>query len=92
MKVILRFDYYSKMIYIPDGYIKDLNEMYMNFFDWLSEQSECYISKNGAWGLSYNESDFLKYVNEVMLKESSEKAYITKSAEKNKEKLPVLKF
>ena len=92
MKVILQFDYYSNIMYIPDGYIKDLNEMHMNFFDWLSEQSECYISKNGVCGLSYNEMDFLKYVNEVILKESDEKAYITKNIRKSKQKVPILKF
>ena len=28
MNIVLEFDYYSKIIYIPDGYIKDLKEIH----------------------------------------------------------------
>lgn len=91
MNIILRFDYYSKMIYIPDGYINNLNKIYLEFFEWLSEQTECCVSEKKTYGLSYDESHFLKYINEELLGECSEKAYVVKNVNCRKG-VPVLKF
>ena len=92
MKVILKFDYHSDIIYIPDGYIKNLNEVYMKFFDWLAEQPECLINKDGICGLSYDENDFLKYINDEVLEGIGEKAYFVRNVINSKEKQIVLNF
>lgn len=91
VNVILKFDYYSCTIYIPDGYIRDLNEIYDNFFEWLHHQPSCIkrVGKNDV--LSYNEKDFLRYINEEVLK-GVEKAYIASDIPKSKKKIPILKF
>lgn len=31
MKVVLEFDYYKKVMYIPEGYIQDLKAVQMKF-------------------------------------------------------------
>lgn len=92
MNITLKFDYYSKIIYIPDGFIKNLNEVYLHFFEWLSEQSECYIATDDGYALSYNEIDFLKYINEEILVGCNEMAYIVNSVKRGKGTIPVLKF
>ena len=92
MKVILKFDYHTNIIYIPDGYIRDLTEVHLNFFEWLSEQTECCIYKNDMCGLSYDENDFLRYINEEVLEGTSEKAYFVKNSTNGKGTELVLKF
>lgn len=91
MNVILKFDYYIKTIYIPDGYINNLNKVYLDFFGWLENQAECLALENGAYGLSYDESHFVKYINEELLGDCSEKAYILRDTT-NRKNIPILKF
>lgn len=86
MKVNLCFDYYSKIIYIPDGYITDLKKMQHSFFEWMDSQPPCLVDK----GVSYDEDDFLKYVNNEVLMESREKAYVL--SDESKKEFPKLKF
>ena len=33
MKVVLEFDYYKKVMYIPEGYIQDLKVVQMNYIN-----------------------------------------------------------
>ena len=91
MNIILEFDYYSKIMYIPDGYINDLKEVYLNFFEWLYDESDCYTES--MLGVNYDEQDFIRYINEVILIESREKAYIVQEDKKIiKRKMMRLKF
>lgn len=91
MNVELRFDYYSRNLYIPDGYIYDLKKIQEDFFDWLQEQSGCIIRlRKKGYAYSYNENDFERFINEVILKDSQEKAYFVFREHKQKEN--VLKF
>lgn len=92
MDIILKFDYYSRTLYIPDGYIEHLNKIYEQFFEWLFEQPECLVELPKNLGLRYDENDFLRYINEVILLNSNEKAYLVSGEPKNKKKAPVLKF
>ena len=91
MNIELKFDYYSKIMYIPDGYIKDLKEVHLNFFEWLLDQTKCYTEDNLE--LCYNEQDFVRYINQEILNESKEKAYIVKDNKGNiKGKMRRLEF
>ena len=76
MNIELKFDYDSHMVYIPDGYVNDVNSLQSSFLDWVQQQPECLVyAPNKRIGLSYNQYDFLRYLNSVVLKDSKEKAY-----------------
>lgn len=91
MNVILKFDYYSCTIYIPDGYILDLNKIYADFFEWLYHQPGCIKRVGNTDAFNYNEEDFLRYINEEVL-EGAEKAYVVLDIPKTKKKIPTLQF
>lgn len=87
MKIILKFDYYSRCIYVPDGYVKDSLALQKEFFLWLYDRPENYaVSSRNVFSLSYNENDFVQFINETLLCNSNERAYLyphkmTKNAE-----------
>ena len=73
MKIELEFDFEPTVIYVPDGYVKNLKSLQQDFFSWMYDREE-YVTEFG--GYEYDESAFLRYVNEVVLINSDEKAYI----------------
>lgn len=81
--------YNAYLLYIPDGYIKNLQEVYMNFFDWIEEQPDCWTD-NGA--RSFDEKDFVRYLNEEVLFECNERAYIMSDNIAETKNITVLKF
>ncbi|MBE5922657.1 MAG: hypothetical protein E7269_07890 [Lachnospiraceae bacterium] len=93
MNISLKFDCHSCTIYIPDGYITNIIEIQNQFFEWVSEQSSCLTEDNaGRVAVKYNEKDFLKYINEQILIDSREKAYIISGTNKTKGKMFTLLF
>lgn len=82
MNIELKFDYHSCVVYIPDGYIQDVYELQKDFLEWIEDQPTCIIkTPENLLVLSYDEKDFIKYLNDVVLKDSNEKAYfLTKKA------------
>lgn len=90
MNVELKFDYYSRMIYIPNGYVRDVKILQSSFFEWMQQQSECIVvTSNMQLGFSYNEEDFLRFINNEILKDSKEKAYFIHNQQKNKKKFVI---
>lgn len=84
MKIELIFDYYSKIINIPDFYTDDILALQEKFLVWASEQKECVSFYNGHIALSYDADDFLKFINVEILKNRNFKAYfITDKKEQN---------
>ena len=73
MKVVLKFMYDIYLLYIPNEYINNLQQVYMNFFDWIEEQPNCW-DDNGA--KTFDEKDFVRYLNEEVLFDCNERAYI----------------
>lgn len=74
---MLRFDYHCATLHIPDGYVGMGDDLQKEFLEWVEDQPGCVVKGlNGVLALSYNEVDFLKYTNEVLLKNSKEKAYL----------------
>lgn len=93
MNIELKFDYYSRTIHIPDGYIHDLKQLQISFLEWMQHQPECIVNTpNNRFGYSYNEDDFLKYVNSVILRNSNEKAYFLSLLNKKNKKRLVIEF
>lgn len=92
MKINLQFDYHSRIIYIPDGYVNDIRETQQCFFEWLYEQSEYIIKRENRISFEYNEDVFLKFVNEEILVNSKERAYFIKTESKTPKKIPILRF
>lgn len=93
MKILLKFDLDSHMIYVPDGYIQDIEETQNDFANWLYTQKENWIkSPGGQLALRYNRNDFLRYVNEVILANSEEKAYFVNDKDNSAKEIPVLRF
>ena len=92
MYINLCFDYYSEIIYVPDGYINDLEEVYSNFFKWLETKSDYIVNQKGnniVTTLSYDANSFIQYINEDIL-QNKEKSYIVKK--KKYRKVYKLKF
>lgn len=80
MNVLLEFDYSNHLVYIPDGYILDIRKTQLDFFEWLYRQEKNMLASNtGQMGCAYSADDFLQYINDIILKESSECAYFVPS-------------
>ena len=93
MNIELSFDYYSRMIYIPDGIVRDTQELQRSFLDWMQQQPECLVAtSNMQLGFSYNEDDFLRYINSVILVNSKEKAYFISTQKRKSKKKFVIVF
>ena len=75
MVIRIKFDYYGKTVFIPDGYIADVNKLQTDFLKWVKDQPDCISEVNGIAGLSYDADDFLEYVNKTVLADTEEKAY-----------------
>ena len=77
MFIKLKFEFHECNVYIPDGYLNNLENLQKNFLEWMYEQPECYMKlEKTKIGYSYNENDFIKYLNTVLLKDYHEKAYL----------------
>lgn len=92
MKVILQFDYYEKIIFIPDGYIVDLKHVHLQFFDWITSQPGGFQEIAGHGYVSYDYTDFIRYINEEILKDTDEKAYEIFKLKGSKKKILRLRF
>lgn len=76
MNIELKFDYYSKIVFIPDGYVSSIEKLKLSFLDWVERNPDCIlIDPNRSIVLSYNENDFILFLNTEVLKNSNEKAY-----------------
>lgn len=76
MNIELKFDYYSKIVFIPDGYVSSIEKLKLSFLDWVERNANCIlIDPNHSIVLSYNENDFILFLNTEVLKNSNEKAY-----------------
>ena len=93
MKIRLKFEYTSSLIYIPDGFVLDINLLQMNFLKWVEEQPDCIVlNKTRACGISYSSDDFLRYVNDEILYETNEKAYYINEVKNTEKRIPTLFF
>lgn len=78
----MKFDFDAYTLYVPDGYIFDIKKVQSCFLEWMQEQPECITqNKSGNIGFSYGAKDFLKYINDVILCESNEKAYFVQNSD-----------
>ena len=76
MNIKVEFDYHYKIIYVPNGYIENVTKLQKMFLEWVAEQPECVVNDpSDAIALSYNEKDFLRFINDVILQRTTEKAY-----------------
>lgn len=76
MNIKVEFDYHYKIIYVPNGYIENVTKLQKMFLEWVVEQPECVVNDpSDAIALNYNENDFLKFINDVILQKTNEKAY-----------------
>ena len=93
MNIELKFDYYSRFLYVPEGFVYDINELQNSFFDWMEHRPECIVkTPDKHLGFSYDEEDFLRYVNSEILKNSKEKAYFIPKPQKNGGRRLVINF
>ncbi len=77
MYIELDFDFYSAVVFLPDGMLGKMDDLQESFLEWVSDQPDCLIELPGhILGLRYNEEDFIKYVNEELLKDYNERAYL----------------
>lgn len=85
MNIELKFDYYSKIVFIPDGYVSSIEKLKLSFLDWVERNPNCIlIDPNRSIVLSYNENDFILFLNTEVLKNSNEKAYFLNENKRSK--------
>ena len=93
MNIILAFDHSSTTIFVPDGYVSDVEHLRACFFDWLYDNPQ-YMTydEKGHAVYAYDAAAFLAYLNQVVLCASSEKAYFVPPTQKVRGKLYRLEF
>ncbi len=85
MNIELKFDYYSKIVFIPDGYVSSIEKLKLSFLDWVERNPNCIlIDPNYSIVLSYNENNFIQFLNTEVLKNSNEKAYFLNENKRSK--------
>lgn len=93
MIIELRFDYYLCALYVPNGVIRDISTLQKSFFDWVAEQASCInVTSSGNLAYCYDENDFLRYLNDVVLEKYCEKAYFVQPQKVNTKYKITLKF
>lgn len=93
MKIILEFTYHQRIIVIPEGYISDIKEFQRECTEWIYNQPEYWvIGRNNTLVCSYGENDILRYVNEILIADSGEKAYLLDESVEDKECKNLLYF
>ena len=105
MIFLLDFGHYVKYVHVPDGYMDHLKERKTDdlvrfeddFSAWLDQHEEYVrywdsIDGGKIKGHCYGAKDVLRYINEVILADSEEKAYFTSKAMLRKEKSGLLYF
>lgn len=93
MKIKLIFDVSQYMLYVPDGYVTSVKSLQVNFLDWCETQRDALGNAPGnKLGYVYSKELFLRYVNEVLLENSTEIAYFINHESNRNEKTPVIVF
>ena len=92
MNIKVEFDYHYKIICIPNGCIENVAKLQGMFLEWVEEQPECIVKgPANSIALSYDEKDFLKYINDVILQKTNKKAYFVQD-EKHVKVNMIMKF
>ena len=93
MKIRLIFDVSEYMLYVPDGYLIDTKQTQMDFFEWCETQEDAFGNAPGKrFGWCYSKELFLRYINEIVLGESREKAYFIEYQNNTRIKCPKIVF
>ncbi len=75
MIVALQFDCRTAYVTMPDGYAPDKNTLRQAFMSWVYDNPACMRTYGGHTVYAYDETDFLTFVNTVLLADSRERAY-----------------
>lgn len=76
MKIKVRFDIEEFGVFIPDGYIHSAEALRDDFLLWSYEQPDSLLATKGKiYAFSISQENFLRYLNEVVLRDSTERAY-----------------
>lgn len=77
-EVYLQFDLFVDKIKVPDNVFADIGSHRLNFFRWIQDKNNDHgywvFSEGRRMGVRYAGDAFVKYLNEVVLKDSREKA------------------
>ena len=93
MNIVLKFDHTADTVFVPDGYISDVEELRLRFFDWLYDNPQYMtFDKKGHAAYAYDAAAFLAYINQVVLRASKEKAYFVPPTQKVRGKRCRLEF
>ena len=76
MKLIVKFDIEELGVFIPDGYIYNVNDLRNDFLMWCYDQPDTFlVTKTKVPAFSISQEKFIQYLNEVLLRNSTERAY-----------------
>lgn len=90
MNILVKFEATHFVLYIPDGYVYDLELLQNDFLKWIEDQSVYRVLPGQKTGICYNANTFLQYLNEVVLLNSGERAYFIKHSKQKK--IPTIVF
>ena len=93
MNIIVKFDVNEYGVFIPDGYIHSLEELRDNFLHWCHDQPETIrLSEGKIAAYSISHEKFIQYLNEVILWESTERAYLIRINEALGKRTKIIHF
>lgn len=76
MKLIVKFDIDELGVFIPDGYIHNVNTLKDDFLQWCYNQPDAIlVAKPNVPAFSISKEKFIQYLNEILLMDSTERAY-----------------
>lgn len=92
MNIIIKFDFDEHGVYIPDGYIQNIEEFQRDFILWMEDQKQCIVCNNERLNYSFNVETVLDYINNVILSDSRERAYIIQLERNRKKRVRTISF
>ena len=92
MYVAVVFDIVTRTVFIPNGFVITVKQLQEEFLSWMKEQPECMTAKRNGEGYCFDENTFLKYLNEVVLANSTERAYFVDNIKNGGKRMAIMRF
>lgn len=97
MRMLVNFSINADIIDVPQSVIDNRKALQSCFFDWLYDTGnnhKYWRMLDGTMGVMYRSDAFVEWLNEFVLKDSTEKASILEQyvSRDNRNKLPTLNF
>lgn len=92
MIIFLKFDYQTSVVYVPDGYVMDAKTLRSKFLAWVYENPNCIAEAKDHQAFTFDEKDFVTFMNETILSGVNERAYVCSYPKAHNEKTLTIKL